>query len=175
MVNYLNFLFIILAGLSSTSIETKPTQELLVASDFLFFSSPDPKALFYDRVANAMFQAFKADFGAALPGYEYIWNEFDSDCYEYGLDENQRLIYFWDYHDENGFYAVGVICIVNGWDYCHRVKSCFILKPEQEKKMKREIRWAIFSLFSMSEDGRKEFSPYCLPYTIDKDPPVMLK
>lgn len=124
-----------------------------------------------ESTSSALFHAFKNDFGNTLDGEEYVWDEPEWEHYH----RQDKDIYVMHNRDENGFYCVGVLCIVNNTEYFHWVKSNIILSKSSEERMFREIRWAMFRLFSMSKEELFSELPEFDPYPVDKEPEFMLK
>jgi len=167
--------------IEETSLRQQP--RLVFSATQIFLVDDDYNDFMYQRMAESMFFHFKNDFNEVLPGNEYNWDdasvEEDHNCLlfgnkEYCKNKNSSLLVY-DSHDENGFYMVYVLARTRGLESLHCVKSSIIITKSGEEKMFREIKWKMFSLFSMDRLKLDSIYSKLPPYTIDKDPEIMIK
>ncbi len=138
---------------------------------FWYAESPsDPNKVLYRRTSNALKTVFLNELGSKLPGNQYGW-----DYPEDGSVENGDTKIWFLNEDEDGFHKCGVFIEHKGEEYFHWVKASITLSEKHKDRMDREVRWAILSLFSMDELERYEWIPESPIYTLDKDPPFMIR
>lgn len=178
---WLVFLLLCWSPIEQGSLQQQPR---LVLSPIEFLVADDDyNDLMYRRMSESMFCHFKNDFNAVLPGNEYVWEDGDiAEDYNYLLFEYSEYvknknssILMYSSHDENGFYMVYVLCRTRGLESLHCVKSSIIITKWGEEKMFREIRWKMYTLFSMDRIKLDTHYNKLPEYTIDKDPEFMVK